>query len=122
MPFVSDLVRLTPGITCGREAADGCKRLLCRVFLNSRLTSFEKLDSVPEGIEHVDTVKAFEGFVRDRRKSGSPTAICEFCKAAHQDGRVCLAGWSEVRIYTEMKTQRAPAKPCAAALRELRGL
>ena len=83
---------------------------------------FQQLDSVPERIVNIDTLVAFERFVRDRRKPGGPTFLRERAEAAHENRRMRLAGGAEILFDAEMKAKRAGAKPHASSTSEIRGL
>ena len=82
----------------------------------------EQLDSVPEWVEHIETVESLEGRVRDWYEPSGPAVRGEFCQTVDQDGRVCLAGGPEIGVHAEMKAERPRAEPNAAARRKMRRL
>jgi hypothetical protein len=91
-------------------------------FLNVRSTSFQELDSIPEGVEHVDAVEPFEGLVRHRGKAGRPTPRGQFRESSHQKRGMGLPCGTEIGIDTQVEPKRAAAEPRTATSREVRGL
>ena len=87
---------------------------------DSHLTSFKKFYTVSERIEHIDTVESLEGLVRHRREPSGLAARRQFRQPAHQNGRVCLASWPEVRVYPEMELERAAEEPRATTRCKIR--
>ena len=67
------------------------------------LTLLEQLDPVPEWVEYIETVESLEGCVHDWYEPRGPAARGEFWQTVDQDGRVRLAGSSEVWVHAEMK-------------------
>jgi hypothetical protein len=87
-----------------------------------RSTSFQKLDSIPEGVQHVYAVESFERFVRDRRKAGCQTTGCQFREAYHQKRGMGLPCRTEVRIYAQVEPKSAAPEPRTPSPSEIRGL
>jgi hypothetical protein len=87
-----------------------------------RSTSFQKLDSIPEGVQHVDAVESFERFVRGRRKAGCQTTGCQFREASHQKRGMGLSCRTEIRIYAQVEPKSAAPEPRTPSPGEIRGL
>lgn len=95
----------------GLPAGQRSNRALC-VFVPGGL---QQLDSIAEGVEHVDPMESSERFVRDRREPRRPATGGDLGQAAHEHSWVRLARRSKVRLYPEVKPQSAAAEPHAAS-------
>jgi hypothetical protein len=87
-----------------------------------RSTSFQKLDSIPEGVQHVDAVESFEGLVRDRGKAGCLATGGQFCEASHQKRGVGLPCRMEIRIHAQVEPKSAAPEPRTPSPCEIRRL
>jgi hypothetical protein len=94
----------------------------CTPVPERRSTSFEKLDSIPEGVQHVYAIEPFKRFVGDRRKPGCQTTGGQFREASHQQRGMGLAGRTEIRVDAQVEPKRAAPEPQTPTPSEIRGL
>jgi hypothetical protein len=99
-------------------AANGCKRLLSP----GSVPWLQQLDPIPERVVHVDPVVTFKGFVGDRIESGCRALCREIWQTPHEKGWVRLPSRPEVRLNTQVNSNRTAPKPYAATHSEVRWL
>jgi len=81
----------------------------------------EELETITEGVAHVDADIAGERLVVDDRISGPPQPGDELGEAVDQDARMSFARGTEVRVHAKVDFHVPVLEPAAAPPRELGG-